>query len=364
MKATGIDTRGRQMLELLAEGASARVVARKLGYSEGTTRVYLHNLYKQIGVRNKTEAVIWYLNRSRAQEQRPAQGVPAPSPQPLTIPAQAALSLGDMSLSEDLYTALGAMSSFLGPYGYVWEAGLRLKGASLDEKGVARRAQSRLLWRALLKADYAYAKLVHDEGHAEAMLQDSPSDAVLLASLLLLGGYSSASEKVIGALASKRKGAGASTARRGARIRRGRAHRAPRAGGRERTLARREADGDGLSLPGVPGAQGCGTGALDGDGLVGRSRVGAPAARGDGGASPRPRACAPASRPRRREGIRRARKGDRHALSALGRLSHLSSRASGRRDTPAAIPRANLAGKPAVFFISITRSAAVCIGRT
>jgi DNA-binding CsgD family transcriptional regulator len=219
MKATGIDTRGRQMLELLAEGASARVVARKLGYSEGTTRVYLHNLYKQIGVRNKTEAVIWYLNRSRAQEQRPAQGVPAPSPQPLTIPAQAALSLGDMSLSEDLYTALGAMSSFLGPYGYVWEAGLRLKGASLDEKGVARRAQSRLLWRALLKADYVYAKLVHDEGHAEAMLQDSPSDAVLLASLLLLGGYSSASEKVIGALASKRKGAGALTAREASLLR-------------------------------------------------------------------------------------------------------------------------------------------------
>lgn len=213
MKATGMDTRGRQMLELLAEGASARVIARKLGYSEGTTRVYLHNLYKQIGVRNKTEAVIWYLNRSRAQEQRAAHALP-PSAQAPSTPAQATLSLGDMALAEDLYTALGVMGSFLGPYGHVWEAALRLKGESLDERLVTRRAQSRLLWRALLKGDYAYAKLLHDEGHAEHMLQDSPSDAVLLACLLALGGYSSASEKVAGSLGGgKRKGASGLTAR-------------------------------------------------------------------------------------------------------------------------------------------------------
>ena len=54
-----------ELLELLAEGASARVIAKKLGYSEGTMRVYLHNLYRAIGVRNKTEAVIWHLHRSR-----------------------------------------------------------------------------------------------------------------------------------------------------------------------------------------------------------------------------------------------------------------------------------------------------------
>ena len=43
-----LDARDRRMLELLAEGASARVVARKMHYSEGTIRVYLHNLYKTI----------------------------------------------------------------------------------------------------------------------------------------------------------------------------------------------------------------------------------------------------------------------------------------------------------------------------
>ena len=222
MKATGIDTRGRQMLELLSEGASARVVARKLGYSEGTTRVYLHNLYKQIGVRNKTEAVIWYLNRSRAQEaSRPASPLPVPASgaQAAGPEVANAMTLGDIALAEDLHTALGAMGSFLGPYGYVWEAGLRLKGEALDEKVLAKRAQSRLLWRALLKGDFSYAKLLNDEGIAERMLVDSPSDALLVACLLLLGGYSSAYDRLSASLLMKRKGAGGVTAREAGALR-------------------------------------------------------------------------------------------------------------------------------------------------
>jgi DNA-binding CsgD family transcriptional regulator len=221
MKGTGMDTRGRQMLELLAEGASARIVARKLGYSEGTTRVYLHNLYRAIGVHNKTEAVIWYLNRTRNQEVRPAAPLPAPArTQPANaIDGLAGLSLGDMALNEDLYTALGIMGSFLGPYGHVWEAALRLKGESIDERIVARRAQSRLLWRALVKGDFAYAKLLHDEGIGERLLRDSPSDAWLLACLLVLGGYSSASERLTAPLMLKRKGATGITAREASLLR-------------------------------------------------------------------------------------------------------------------------------------------------
>ena len=216
MKATGIDTRGRHMLELLSEGASARVIARKLGYSEGTTRVYLHNLYKQIGVRNKTEAVIWYLNRSRTHEtSRAAPPLPAPATASQVTGAEVAnaLTLGDMALAENLYTALGAMGSFLGPYGYMWEAGLRLKGESLDDKLLAKRAQSRLVWRALLKGDFSYGKLLNDEGIAERMLSDSPSDALLVACLLLLGGYTNAYDRLSASLLMKRRGAGGVTAR-------------------------------------------------------------------------------------------------------------------------------------------------------
>jgi len=221
MKATAVDTRGRQMLELLSEGASARVVARKLGYSEGTTRVYLHNLYKQIGVRNKTEAVIWYLNRSRAQDSRPAPAMPVPAvgPQAMGPDVGNAMTLGDMALAEDLHTALGAMGSFLGPYGHLWEAGLRLKGESVDEKLTSKRAQSRLIWRSLLKGDFGYGKLLNDEGIAERLLQDAPSDVVLVACLLLLGGYSAAYERLSAQLLMKRKGTGGATAREAALLR-------------------------------------------------------------------------------------------------------------------------------------------------
>ncbi|HXZ50007.1 MAG TPA: helix-turn-helix transcriptional regulator [Usitatibacter sp.] len=218
MKGTGIDAKGQRMLELLAEGASARVVARKMGYSEGTTRVYLHNLYRAIGVGNKTEAVIWYLNRARPAEARPAPSLPSVAPS-LAGPDASTASFGEMALAEDLYTALGAMSGFIGPYGHVWEAGLRLKGASLDEKLVPRRAQSRLLWRALLKGDFGYGKMLHDDGAAERMVVDAPSDAVILAALLLLGGYTAAGERVASHLALKRKGAAGISAREASLLR-------------------------------------------------------------------------------------------------------------------------------------------------
>jgi DNA-binding CsgD family transcriptional regulator len=202
MKNTTLDAKNERMLELLAEGASAREVAKKMGYSEGTTRVYLHNLYKAIGVRNKTEAAIWQLSRTRA-----ASAPPAHETEPTASPGATRETFGDMALAEDLYAALGVMSTFLGPYGHVWEAGLRLKGQAIDEKTVMRRAQARLLWRALLKGDFGYAKTLNDEGIAERMLLDQPSDAVLVACVLTIGGFSAASQRLIAQLQHRRKSA-------------------------------------------------------------------------------------------------------------------------------------------------------------
>lgn len=204
---TTLDPRSERMLELLAEGASARVLAKKLGYSEGTMRVYLHNLYRAIGVRNKTEAVIWHLHRAPAAT---SASLPSPAPMPPAPPAVAAAnSFGDMALAEDLYTALGIMGSFVGPYGQLWEAGLRLKGTAMDESLLAQRAQSRLLWRALLKGDFAYGKLLHDDGHAERVALQSATDATTIVCLLALGGYSAAAQRLISSLGDKRKAAAA-----------------------------------------------------------------------------------------------------------------------------------------------------------
>jgi DNA-binding CsgD family transcriptional regulator len=199
MKNTTLEAKHERMLELLAEGASAREVAKKMGYSEGTTRVYLHNLYKAIGVRNKTEAAIWQLSRTRPAATPPG-GIEPPAG-----PAATRETFGDMALAEDLYSALGVMSTFLGPYGHVWEAGLKLKGQPIDEKMVMRRAQTRLLWRALLKGDFGYAKTLNDEGIAERMLLDQPSDAVLVACVLMIGGFSSAAQKLAAQLHHRRR---------------------------------------------------------------------------------------------------------------------------------------------------------------
>jgi len=208
------------MLELLAEGASARIVARKLGYSEGTTRVYLHNLYRAIGVRNKTEAVIWHLGRVRREEMRQEAASAAAPAAPASPPVTAAATVGEMALAEDLYTALGVMSSFLGPFGHLWEAGHRLKGGQLDEKAIARRAQARLLWRALLRGDFAYGKALFDDGLADRLVQqEGPSEALLVACLLWIGGYSGAAARVSSALGDKRKGAAALGAREAALVR-------------------------------------------------------------------------------------------------------------------------------------------------
>lgn len=207
-KTITIDPRGEQMLELLSRGASARVIAKKLGYSEGTMRVYLHNLYRVIGVRNKTEAVIWHLNRAHAEEPRALAPPPPPPPQ-----GSGDDIVGAMALGEDLYTALGVMSAFVGPYGLVWEAAQRIKGVAFDETLLARRAQSRLLWRALLKGDFAYGKMLSDEGGAERIAFDSPSDAVVLGCLLAIGGYSGAAERLASRLLQKRKAAAPITSR-------------------------------------------------------------------------------------------------------------------------------------------------------
>lgn len=205
------------MLDLLAEGASARIVARKLGYSEGTTRVYLHNLYRAIGVRNKTEAVIWHLGRVRREEMR---NEAAPAAAPASPPVAAGATVGEMALAEDLYTALGVMSSFLGPFGHLWEAGHRLKGGALDEKALARRAQARLLWRALLRGDFAYGKALYDAGLADRLLQqEGPSEALLVACLLWIGGYSGAAARISSAMGDKRRGAAALGAREATLVR-------------------------------------------------------------------------------------------------------------------------------------------------
>jgi DNA-binding CsgD family transcriptional regulator len=209
MKDSWLDAKSERMLELLAEGSPSRVIARQMGYQEGTMRVYLHKLYKKIGVANKTEAVIWYLNRGKAAAQKQPM-------EPLRAPIRASGNndlFGEMALQEDLYSALGVMSEFLGPFGRQWEIGARLSGDDPDLSTQQRRETARQLWRALLRGDGGYGKRIYDEDEGLRLSSEAPAEAMLLTSLLVIGGFSSAAENLLARLGQKRKGAAAPSLR-------------------------------------------------------------------------------------------------------------------------------------------------------
>jgi DNA-binding CsgD family transcriptional regulator len=206
MKDTAIDAKNQRMLELLAQGSTSRVIARQMGYQEGTMRVYLHNLYRRIGVANKTEAVVWYLNRERLREGAPA----APAPRRMSSGGDL---FGEMALDESLFAALGVMSYFVGPYARGWEVAKRLEGVEIDARTQERRVRGRALWRALLKGDWALGKHIYDQDQGAAISLDSPTDAVLLAALLIAGGYSLAADRLVSQLTDKRKAGRAVSAR-------------------------------------------------------------------------------------------------------------------------------------------------------
>jgi DNA-binding CsgD family transcriptional regulator len=205
-----VDAKHQRMLELLASGASNRTIAEKMGYQEGTMRVYLHNLYKKIGVANKTEAVVWYLGKGKAQ--LAAQSAPAPVPQGTDD------VLGDMALGEGLYVALGVMVNFTGPFSRVWEIGQRMAGAEVSPDTLPKRARARQLWKALLEGDWAFGKRLFDADEQGLLRYESPSDAVMLALLLGAGGYTSAGERLASQLNQKRKSGASISAREAALI--------------------------------------------------------------------------------------------------------------------------------------------------
>jgi len=201
-----IDAQERQMLELLSRGESSREIARHMGYREGTMRVYLHELYRKLGVANKTNAVIWYLDRTRESGTLAARVASDPGP-------GTEESFGDFTRRTSLAAALGVMGTFIGGHGRLWEVGQRLKAAAPDPAAEARRRESRRIWEALLAGDFALAKTMADSGRAEIVLGDSPSDGVALAAMLVMGGYTSRAEKFLQHVARRRKAGHGATAR-------------------------------------------------------------------------------------------------------------------------------------------------------
>ncbi len=200
MKNSTIGAKELKMLELLAQGASSKSMAHNLGYKEGTMRVYLHHLYRKLGVNSKTRAVTWYLaNASRDLDGSPEDATPARG-------SNSDETFGDMALRTNLLASLGVMSMFFGGFGRMWEVALRLKGGVVDKGMDQTRRTSRQIWEALLAGDFVQAKRLYDRGVTPKLFIDSPPDCLLVAAMLLIGGYSNAADQVIVQLKRREKG--------------------------------------------------------------------------------------------------------------------------------------------------------------
>jgi two-component system nitrate/nitrite response regulator NarL len=58
----------RLILRMLAEGEPNKIIARKVGSAESTIRVHVKNIFRKIGVINRTQAAMWARARVASAE--------------------------------------------------------------------------------------------------------------------------------------------------------------------------------------------------------------------------------------------------------------------------------------------------------
>ena len=72
------------MLRQIAKGQKHKMIARKLGITEGTVKVHVKNLLHKLGLRSRVEAAVWVLENGRKVE-------PPPIARILCVSAQGAM---------------------------------------------------------------------------------------------------------------------------------------------------------------------------------------------------------------------------------------------------------------------------------
>lgn len=63
--APHLTARQHEVLDALATGAANKEIARKLNLTEGTVKIHLAAIYRQIGVKSRGEAIAWSLARKK-----------------------------------------------------------------------------------------------------------------------------------------------------------------------------------------------------------------------------------------------------------------------------------------------------------
>jgi two-component system nitrate/nitrite response regulator NarL len=58
---SSLTKREKEVLRQIAKGQSNKMIARKLGITEGTVKVHVKNLLHKLGLRSRVEAAVWVL---------------------------------------------------------------------------------------------------------------------------------------------------------------------------------------------------------------------------------------------------------------------------------------------------------------
>lgn len=66
----GLTAREREILDLIAEGLSNKLIARELDLAVGTVKVHVKHLLKKLGLKSRVEAAVWAVNCSDAPRAR------------------------------------------------------------------------------------------------------------------------------------------------------------------------------------------------------------------------------------------------------------------------------------------------------
>lgn len=61
--ASELTDRERQVLTMISEGLSNKMIGRRLGITEGTVKVHVKNLLHKLGLRSRVEAAVWAMGR-------------------------------------------------------------------------------------------------------------------------------------------------------------------------------------------------------------------------------------------------------------------------------------------------------------
>lgn len=61
----GLTEREEQILVLIAQGLSNKMIARKLDITEGTVKVHVKHLLKKLNLRSRVEAAVWAVNEAK-----------------------------------------------------------------------------------------------------------------------------------------------------------------------------------------------------------------------------------------------------------------------------------------------------------